>query len=316
MAQGIKVVYGGAGIATGLRAFDESSLPQCYDQLLAAGVHNIDTANLYGDSEQVLGRTGAPERFIIDTKTRGGFGPGATRQNILDEAENSKRMLGKDVDIFYIHGPDPKTPLEETLKAIDEVYKSGWFKRFGLSNYKAEDVQKVYDHCKEKGYVLPSAYQGNYSAVARKQEQLLFPTLRELGIAFYAYSPLAGGFLTKTAQQIKEGAGRFNSSHRLTGMYTEMYDKPSLVEALAEWESIAKDEGCSRADLAYRWVRYNSSLKQEHGDGIIIGASKLEQLLQTLESINSGPLSQKAAERIDKIWEKIKDDAPLDNYHR
>lgn len=205
--------------------------------------------------------------------------------------------------------------MDETLSAINDIYKSGFFKRFGLSNYLAEDVQKVYDHCKAKGYVLPTAYQGNYNAVARKQETLLFPTLRKLGIAFYAYSPLAGGFLTKSVEQIKEGAGRFNTKSD-PGMYTDMYSRPSLLEALAEWQAIAKEEGCTAADLAYRWVKYNSPLKPEQGDAIIIGASSKEQLKETLGSINSGPLSDKAVEKIDEMWKKVEKDAPLDNYHR
>ena len=69
-------------------------------------------------------------------------------------------MLGSDVDVFYIHAPDADTPIEQTLEGVNEVYKMGFFKRFGLSNYKAEDVEKVYNHCKEKGYPLPSVYQG------------------------------------------------------------------------------------------------------------------------------------------------------------
>ena len=102
------------------------------------------------------------------------------------------------------------------------MYKSGAFERFGLSNYPASEVQKVYDICEANGYVKPTAYQGNYSPVARKQETILFPTLRKLGISFYAYSPLAGGFLTKTKEDIEAGAGRFNKE-ALGGMYAEMY---------------------------------------------------------------------------------------------
>ena len=102
---------------------------------------------------------------------------------------------------------------------------TGFFKRFGLSNFKAEDVQKVYDICKEKSYPLPEVYQGNYSAVARKQEEVLFPTLRKLGISFYAYSPIAGGFLVKTKQQVLDGAGRFDTSTPIGQMYGGMVRK-------------------------------------------------------------------------------------------
>jgi len=96
--------------------------------------------------------------------------------------------------------------------------------------------------------------------------------------------------------------------------YTALYNKPTLLEALAEWEAIAKEEGVTKADLASRWVRYNSALRPEHGDAIIIGASSVAQLQETLDSINAGPLSQKAAARIDALWETIKDESPQDNF--
>ncbi|KAK4495015.1 hypothetical protein PRZ48_013342 [Zasmidium cellare] len=313
---GIKVVFGTANINPGYGIGSVEAVQQAFDILEKGGCKVVDTARLYGDSEKILGEAGAGKRFTVDTKARGGFNPeGSTKTNVLDDFKASKDFLGTNVDVYYLHAPDAKTPLDETLSAVNEIYKSGFFKRFGLSNFKAEDVQKVYDHSKAKGYVLPTVYQGNYSAVARKQEELLFPTLRKLGIAFYAYSPLAGGFLTKTRQQIEEGAGRFSES-ALGGMYRNMYSRPRLLDALSEWRSIAEDEGITNADLAYRWVKYNSPLKPEHGDAIIIGASSLQQLQQTLDSINGGALSAKAVSRIDEIWKKIADEAPLDNYHQ
>ena len=315
---GIKVVFGGGGVNPG-RAFGDPELlrNEIFKLLKDGGCDTIDTANLYGKSEEILGQAQAASQLTIDTKTRGGFNPGgASRTSILAEAQNSKEKLGSNVDVYYIHAPDPDVPLDETLSAINEVYKSGFFKRFGLSNYKAEDVEKIYNHCKENSYVLPSVYQGNYSPVARKQETVLFPTLRKLGIAFYAYSPLAGGFLTKSKQQIQEGAGRFNNpDNAISSMYSTMYAKPIYIEALEEWNTIAKEEGVSRAELAYRWVRYNSPLTADQGDAIIIGASSVEQLQDTLRWINSGPLSQSAVEKIDQIWQTIKHEAPLDNYH-
>ena len=195
------------------------------------------------------------------------------------------------------------------------MYKTGAFKRFGLSNYLTADVEKVHSICNAKGYVLPTVYQGNYSAVARLQETKLFPTLRKLNMAFYAYSPLAGGFLTKTAQQIQDGAGRFNME-TAGGVYRQMFMKPSYLEALAKWEAIAKDEGVSRAELAYRWVASNSPLDRAHGDAIIIGASSIEQLKQTLEGIEKGKLSDKAVQAIDAIWDTIKHEAPLDSFNK
>jgi len=216
--------------------------------------------------------------------------------------------------VLYIHAPDAETPLEETLAGINEVYQTGFFKRFGLSNYPAAEVQKVYDLCQAKGYPLPSVYQGNYSPVARRQESELFPTLRKLGISFYAYSPVAGGFLTKTKQDVLDGKGRFDTSTPVGQLYSRLYSRPSYLEALAKWEQIAADEGCSRAELAYRWVKYDSPLEAERGDAVIIGSSSTAQLKETLESVGKGPLSGKAVEGIDAVWETIRHEAPLDNY--
>ena len=157
---------------------------------------------------------------------------------------------------------------------------------------------------------------GNYSPVARRQEEVLFPTLKKLGIAFYAYSPIAGGFLTKTKQDILDGKGRFDPSTPLGGLYANLYAKPSYLEALGQWEAIAKEEGVTKAELAYRWVTFNSPLKREQGDAIIIGASSFEQLKQTLASVNKGPLSEKAVKGIDDLWKTIEKDAPLDNYNQ
>ena len=153
--------------------------------------------------------------------------------------------------------------------------------------------------------------------MARHYDTTLFPLLRELQIAFYAYSPLAGGFLVKDPETFRSGGGqgRWDPNERLGAIYRHQYDKSKLVEALSEWESIAIDAGVSKAAVAYRWVMYNSMLDPEFGDGIIIGASRHQQLEQTLHDIQYGPLEASIAERIDTLWDLVKDQAPIDNYH-
>ena len=100
---------------------------------------------------------------------------------------------------FYLHAPDHETPLAETLKACDELHKSGKFKELGLSNYAAWQVSEVMNLCKSNNWVKPTVYQGMYSAITRAVEAELFPCLRYYGIRFYAFSPLGGGILTGTA---------------------------------------------------------------------------------------------------------------------
>ncbi|KAJ0357250.1 hypothetical protein COL154_010293 [Colletotrichum chrysophilum] len=141
----------------------------------------------------------------------------------------------------------------------------------------------------------------------------LFPVLRKLGISFVAYSPIAGGFLTKTREQIESGGTRF-SPDQMFGIYHKLYVKDSYLSALEEWGKIAEEEQISKAELAYRWVVYHSILRKQYGDGIVFGSSSLSQMEETLLACNRGPFSEKAVEAIEQIWEKVKDEAGVDNY--
>ncbi|KAF1973654.1 aflatoxin B1 aldehyde reductase member 2 [Bimuria novae-zelandiae CBS 107.79] len=272
-------------------------------------------------SELHLKREALNCSFIIHRKPPcvinelGSFGPKGSlgKDQVLADIEDSiKRLKIDSVDILYIHAPDDSCPIKDTLEGVTAAHKKGLFKRFGLSNFTAKQVQEAYDVAEEHGYVKPSVYQGNYSPVARHLETMLFPTLRKLNMAFYAYSPLAGGFLTKTPEDLDAGKGRFDPKV-LGGMYKNMYDKPTLREALGEWNAIAEKEGISKAELAYRWVGYNSALKAELGDAVIFGASKIGQIEPTANGLKKGDVSKEAAERIEKIWESVKAEAPVDN---
>ncbi|KAJ6561905.1 NADP-dependent oxidoreductase domain-containing protein [Mycena capillaripes] len=297
----VKAVFGGAPIGADKYFPDEESIEKVYKLLEEGGCDTIDTARLYGNSEEWLGKTAAGKRFIIDTKTPGGFVPGSsTGESIPQHAKESVERLGVEkVDIFYIHAPDPSVDLEDQLKGINEAHKAGRFKRFGLSNFKPAD--------------------GNYSAVARKQETELIPVLRKLGIAFYVYSPIAGGLLTKTPQQLRDGnedAGRFAKGHQMEGLYGGLYNKPSYYKALDLWSEAAEAAGCSRAELAYRWVAFDSAVDAKYGDAVIFGASKHSQITETLSWLKHGSVGAAAKTKIDEIWKVVEDDAPVDNYNK
>jgi len=205
--------------------------------------------------------------------------------------------------------PDHQTPIADTLAGVHEAHGLGLFRRFGLSNFAAEDVQAVHDHCAAHGYVLPTVYQGSYNPVSRHSEQILFPTLRRLGMAFYAYSPSASGFLGKTAAQAKEQAR--NAPAGGPPFRRRWAENPKFKAALEKWGAVAEEEGVSGAELAYRWVAYHSALTREAGDALIIGASSLEQLEETLEGVEKGPLSDKARAGVELVWNDLKDEPPL-----
>lgn len=105
--------------------------------------------------------------------------------------------------------------------------------------------------------------------------------------------------------------GRLDPSRPYGDLYNKRFGKPSYLEALEKWAAAAEHEGTTKAELAYRWVRYDSALKPEHGDAIIIGASSLEQLEKTLSIIDKGPLSETAVRAINDIWEGVKEEATL-----
>ena len=176
-------------------------------------------------------------------------------------------------------------------------------------------MKKIHDFASTNGYVVPTVFQGNYNPFARHYEEMLFPLLRELKMSFYAYSPIAGGFLVKSASSIQGGGkGRWDPKTMLGSLYHARYNKPALVDALSQWEAIADEAGISKAALAYRWVAFNSSLQGERGDGLVIGASSPTQLEQTLECLTAGPLDADTAQKVDEVWRSIKHEAPVDNF--
>ena len=200
------------------------------------------------------------------------------------------------------------------LSAVTELHKQGRFSRFGLSNYLPEEVEEIVRLAREKGFVQPSVYQGNYSAIARKPEERLLPVLRKYNIAFYIYSPIAGGFLAKTRASIEGGGvGRWDPSDRMGQMYHSMYNKPAMLEALDKWNAISQASGIPKVEMAYRWVAHNSVLQAERGDAVVFGASSAEQARQTVRGIKRGPLPREVADQIEGLWELVKDDAPFDN---
>ncbi|TAQ85674.1 hypothetical protein B7494_g6014 [Chlorociboria aeruginascens] len=312
-----KLIFGTAGIAT----FDEQkTLDGIITTLKKYNVKCLDTAYLYPGSEEVIGKNGLSKEFIIDTKAPffGAGTPALTKENTLNGIDTSLKRLGlSSVETYYLHAPDNLTPIEETLSAIREIYAAGKFKYFGLSNYLPDDVQKIYDIQAAAGSVLPTVFEGNYNAVSRHIETTLFPLLRKLKIRFNAYSPTAGGFLVKSAATLRDNAdkGRFGAASRSGPMYNAMYSKESLLQGLEKFEAIAKDAGITQAELATRWIAFHSALQEEKGDGLILGASKVEQLESSLTAVEKGPLDQKFVDRIDGIWEDVKEDAPYDNWH-
>lgn len=311
MRRPVATVFGGTRIGNRELFKPETNLESFLAILSAHSITTIDTAQAYGNSEAALGKVRAGKRFTLDTKWSPSSWtettPWATRDRITETAKDSIEKLGMTAGTFYLHKMDPLTPFPETLAAVNEVYRRGHFRRLGLSGFPPRDIEAVYSHCADQGYPLPAVYQGSYNPLSRDKETALFPTLRKLGIAFYAFGPSAGGFLGKTVAQAEE-MGK-NGMSAVSATCKPYLRVPKYLDALAQWNALADKEGVSAAEMAYRWMAHHSALDGEQGDAVIIGTSSPEQLEETLTGIEKGPLSDEACDGIQKIWESVAEGA-------
>lgn len=277
------------------------------------GHNQIDTARNYSPhapetAEPLQGQTDHASWAITDTKLRMTGQGSHTAEKVSKSVEDSLRALKVDsVNTMYLHVPDRETPLEETCRALDAAHKAGKFKNFGLSNFRPDEVENAVQICKEENLIPPTVYQGQYNAIARLAEEELIPTLRKHGIAYYAYSPGAGGMFSGNTQT---GRGRFGD-HRIGQMYAGMYHKPDIFESTQKVFELAQKHGISGHAVALRWILHHSALDASKGDAIIIGASSNEQLAENLEICKQGPLPEDLVSLVKDTWPVMKHVAPI-----
>ena len=198
---------------------------------------------------------------------------------MLDNMSKSFKELktGK-VDLLYLHLPDRTTPYDVTFGALNEYYKEGRFDRLGISNFQAWEVASICEMCKQHGWKQPDVYQGIYNALHRAVEPELFACLRHYNIAFYAYNPLAGGYLTSRYRREDkddkiEVGSRFDPSRWQGKGYRARYWRDEYFHALDLLRPVAEKHGLTESECALRWMNHHSLMKREHGDASIIGAS-------------------------------------------
>ncbi|RAH52045.1 aldo/keto reductase [Aspergillus piperis CBS 112811] len=283
----------------------------------ARGYHQIDTARLYspmapGSSEPRIGAINVGDKYILDTKVKSGQPGCHTKEKVLEEIDLSLDALKiKQINTEYLHLPDRETPFEEACEAMDQAHREGKIKHWGLSNYTAEEVQRIIDICEERSFVKPSVYQGHYNPIVRSGEKCLFPLLRKHRIAFYAYSPAAAGFFAGNHKKLKAG-GRFDPSHMIGAMYSGNYLKPSIMEATDKTLEVAARHGIGGHAAALRWSAWHGILRKEYGDSIIIGASSIAQLDSNIDTIEAGPLPEDVVAALEALYHEIGDEVP---YH-
>ncbi|HZD69066.1 MAG TPA: aldo/keto reductase [Actinomycetes bacterium] len=283
--------FGGIGSVPELigQGEDERAAFALMDAAREHGITLFDTANSYGwgRSEATVGRWLASRRardeIVLTTKVRNRVGPGPgdeglSARHIREQIEASLRRLGTDhVDLYLAHEPDPSVPIDETMAAFDGLIRTGKVRHAGLSNYDAGQVRAAVEAAGAAGLAAPANLQNGYSLLDRRAAGT-FGVCAEHGIAFTAYSPLAGGWLTG-----KYRAGRsYPAGSRMTlrpHPYREL-EQPATFAALEELDRAAADRGASLPALALAWVLTDPGVA-----AAIVGPRRPQQLAPAAEAL-------------------------------
>ena len=273
---------------------DEPGSHAQLDRFVEAGGTLVDTADVYsaGVSEEIIGRWLASRshdiggRVVLATKGRFpmGDGPndlGLSRRHLADALDASLRRLGVErIDLYQVHAYDPLTPLEETLRFLDDAVRAGKVHYIGLSNYTGWQLQRAVDLADARGLERPVTLQPQYNLLVREIEWEIIPAAQANGLGLLPWSPLGGGWLTGkyTRDQRPTGATRLGED---PDRGVEAYDRRSASQRT--WDVIdavqrtAKDRGCSMAQVALAWVVDRPTVSS-----VILGARTLEQLEDNL----------------------------------
>ncbi|KAF8964665.1 Aldo/keto reductase [Flammula alnicola] len=303
----------GAPGTDGARVHDIKDVEAILDVFRSHGHTEIDTARVYcaGTSEEYLGKIDLASKGLkLETKL---YPWRNSPDPIIHDAEGLRKHLlrslealnVRSLEMWYLHGPDRTVPYEVTLKAVNDLYKEGYFKRFGISNYAAWEVAEIVGICKANGYIQPTAYQGIYNAIHRSVEAELLPCLRKFGISFYEFNPLAGGFFTgrySSLDDVPEEGSRFDPNKMQGKSYRNRYWKEPYFKALASIKAVTDKHGLTMTETALRWISHHSLLKREYGDAVLIGASSLKHIEQNLIDLEKGPLPDEVVKALDDAW--------------
>ena len=277
---------GSSGIWSQIGNLQQADAERLVGQALDAGINFIDTADVYsgGVSEQITGQAlrnlRVPrENVVVATKVFGETGPGpnnrgAARAHILDGVKASLKRLQLDhIDLYQIHGFDPATPIEETLRALDQLVRQGHVRYVGVSNWAAWQVAKAIGIAERLDLVRLASLQAYYTIAGRDLERELIPMLQSEGVGLMVWSPLAGGLLSGKygrEQQAEEGSRR-------TKFDFPPVNRDRAFDCIDAMRPIAKGHGISVAQVALAWL-----LHQPRITSVIVGAKRPEQLADNL----------------------------------
>jgi aryl-alcohol dehydrogenase-like predicted oxidoreductase len=273
------------GLVHGL---DQDAATALVKQAFDAGVNFIDTANVYteGQSEEFVGGAlkalGLPRsQTIIATKATGGMGQGKnesgfSRKHLLDQIDASLARLQLDyVDLYQIHAWDPHTPMEEALRALEDIVRSGRARHVGVSNWAAWQIMKGLGIQQRRGWDTFVSLQAYYTVAGRDLERELGPLLASEGVGLMVWSPLAGGLLS--GKYKLNADGEIEGEGRRASFDFPVVDKERAMALVEAMRPIAASKGVSVAGVALAWLLYQPVVST-----VIVGAKRAEQLAENL----------------------------------
>ncbi|GAB6908689.1 Uncharacterized oxidoreductase YrpG [Desulfosarcina cetonica] len=277
------MTFGGKGFWRAIGQLPQEAADRLVGEVLDAGINFIDTANVYseGEAETILGKALGKRRqdVVLATKVLGPMGPGPndtglSRRHILQAVEASLTRLGTDyIDLYQIHGFDPLTPLEETLRTLDDLVRSGKVRYIGCSNLAAWQVMKSLWIADKHDLHRFESLQAYYTIAGRDLEREMVPLLEDQHMGLMVWSPLAGGLLSGKYDRDGKGPG---GARRVDFDFPPV-NKARAFDVVDVMRDIAREKSVSVARIALAWL-----LHQPVVTSVIIGAKTPEQLADNL----------------------------------
>jgi len=283
------------------------------DKAFDAGINFFDTANVYplgssyeqaGATEEIIGEwiQRKRDKIVLASKCFGPMGPGPferglSRKHIMKAIEDSLRRLRTDyLDLYQAHAFDEGVPMEETLRAFDDLVTQGKVRYVGVSNWRSWQITKGLGIAEKKNFRPIISVQPRYNLLFRMIEDDLVPMCVSEGIGIITYNPLAGGMLAGrySFEQQPEVGTRFAVGKEI---YMARYWNEAIFKAVDSYKDWCREKGYNMVTTAIRWV-----IQQTGISSVIIGASKAEQLDASLAAVQSKPLSDEDIEWLDQLW--------------
>ncbi len=293
---------------------DEVAGHAILDAAAEGGIDFLDTADVYplggdrttaGRTEEIVGAwlKGKRHSYILATKCVGQMGPkpwdlGMSRKHIVEAMDASLRRLGTDyVDLYQLHGYDPLTPIDEALEGLDTVVRSGKARYVGVSNWPAYKLARALGRGEVNHLARIDSVQPRYNLLFRTFERDLLPLCAEEAVAVIPYNPLAGGLLTgKHDRDAPPAEGTRFTVGRAGAMYQTRYWHEREFDTIDALRGLANEAGMSMASMAVAWVLSNPAVTSP-----IIGASRPDQLADSLAAAEKGPLEPELKTRLDEL---------------